>query len=482
MVQVVLFDLDNTLAHTADLEDIRKYGRYDELNEERLKGIRPYPKCKGIIEALLSNGVRLGVVTNSGRRYAEILLEHLGIKDAFEVVVTYTDVGAEGMKPSPMGIRLALEKLGVPASERVLYIGDDYVDIVASYKAGVLPIVPSWATRTPVSQMPAAVLSTEHLIDDIHSPENIKLIAERCAEANSFEIEKKWLYFAPLDLSSNVVTLKEQLQVLCLGRYFSQKSRVTAAMHDGHELSQHIFEKELNPEFEAPEYWVDLLTHCAEKIPEYMKEVSEGFDIVTVIPAKQEKPKRLEMMLRRMRQKTNMPALFVEDVFEFSPGAVSLKSVSADSRFATVSDSLHLSGKCTEDVSGKKILIIDDVVTTGSTFARAFELLENAGAALVVGLTLAKTVSIAEDNKPCVKCGRMMRLQKNKTDGGRFWGCTGFKDALSPCKHTEPMEVKECPKCGRSMFMKRNSHTGQQFISCEGWKMNPRCNYSENVS
>lgn len=482
MLQVALFDLDNTLAHTETLADIREFKRYDELTPERLGRVRPYPKCKKILESLKRNGVRLGVVTNSGKRYADILLQHLGLRDKFEVVITYSDVGPEGIKPSPNGILLALEKLGVPPSNRVIYIGDDYVDIVASYKAGVIPIVPSWATRKPVSQMPAAVLSTEHLTDEIPNPGNIKLIAERCAEANTFDIKKKRLYFAPLDLDSNVVTLKEDLNIICLGRYFSQKSKITATLHDNHALSHHIFAKELDPDFSAPEYWVDLLNHCIEQIPPFIEDIKTGFDIITAIPAKQEKPKRLENMLRRMRAKTQISSLFADNIFVFSPGAASLKSVPADSRFATVSQSLHLNDDWASDIKGKSILVLDDVITTGSTFTRAFELLKNAGAGRVVGLTLAKTVSIAEEDKPCAKCGKMMRLQKNHSTGERFWGCTGFRDTVNPCKHTEPMEIKRCPKCGRSMFMKRNNHTGERFISCEGWKMNPRCNYSEKAT
>lgn len=219
-IEAVLFDLDNTLASTSKLKDIRERGAYDEITEELLSTVKPYKGTKELLENLISKGIKTGVVTNSSKRYAEKIISHLNLPN-FGTVVTYTDVGSSGMKPNPTGINLALKNLGISNPERVIYIGDDYTDIIASYYAGVIPIVPSWASRTPVSQVPAAVLSTEFLIDNIDEYENIILMAENCARHNSFEFERKRFYFVPLDESANVIPSSETLSTICLGRYFS---------------------------------------------------------------------------------------------------------------------------------------------------------------------------------------------------------------------------------------------------------------------
>ena len=46
--------------------------------------------------------------------------------------------------------------------------------------------------------------------------------------------------------------------------------------------------------------------------------------------------------------------------------------------------------RCTEDAAGKRILLVDDIVTTGATLSEAAGVLLSAGAKEVVGLTLAR--------------------------------------------------------------------------------------------
>lgn len=46
--------------------------------------------------------------------------------------------------------------------------------------------------------------------------------------------------------------------------------------------------------------------------------------------------------------------------------------------------------RCTGDAAGKRILLVDDIVTTGATLSEAAGVLLSAGAKEVVGLTLAR--------------------------------------------------------------------------------------------
>ncbi|WP_140919469.1 HAD-IIIA family hydrolase [Limnobaculum xujianqingii] len=158
-VEAVLFDLDNTLANTDILQDIRNRRAYEELTDAILNKVIVFEKGVEILKELKSMGVKIGVVTNSGRAYAERLLTYFKL-NYFDVVITYTDVGAGGKKPSPDGILMALKQLNVSPSQNVWFVGDDYTDIEAAYRAGVKPIIPTWGPKNSVSQMPAAVLSS----------------------------------------------------------------------------------------------------------------------------------------------------------------------------------------------------------------------------------------------------------------------------------------------------------------------------------
>ncbi|HCN9212698.1 TPA: hypothetical protein N6713_003804, partial [Escherichia coli] len=51
-IEAVLFDLDNTLASTSKLKDIRERGAYDEITEELLSTVKPYKGTKELLENL----------------------------------------------------------------------------------------------------------------------------------------------------------------------------------------------------------------------------------------------------------------------------------------------------------------------------------------------------------------------------------------------------------------------------------------------
>jgi len=76
----------------------------------------------------------LAVVTGRPRRDAERFLHDNGIRDLFAALVCMED--AE-LKPSPMPVRLALERLGVT---RAWMLGDTPDDLVAARAAGVMPV------------------------------------------------------------------------------------------------------------------------------------------------------------------------------------------------------------------------------------------------------------------------------------------------------------------------------------------------------
>lgn len=482
--KVILLDFDNTIAATRSIQEIRESGAYDQLTRETMAKVAVYRPIPEILRALRERGVKIGIVTNSGAPYIARLLRHLGLSEAFDVVITYADVKAEGKKPSPKGIELALERLGAQKSDVIAFLGDDDNDLIAAYHAGVTPVLPSWASRKPVSTAPAIELSSKFLIDYVDQPQEYQLFAEKAAQLKSAQFERKGVYFLPLDAESNVVTLKEQMTTFCLGRYFSQRAATTAKLHDQHPLSLEIAAKEGPGPFAVPPHWVELLAHVIEHGPEFMFPSGESFDVVTVIPAKQGKDPRLERLLEGISTLLEARGLVVECMpaaLVYLPDAQSQKALHANERRIEANRALHLNPLQGGELKGRRVLVIDDVVTTGSTIARARSLLLDAGASSAVGVALAKTVSVVEDERQCAKCGRAMRVQRNKRTGERFWGCSGYFEPGSPCKYTEPLVIRNCPRCGRPMAIRVNSGTGEKFWGCTGYRESPRCSHSENI-
>lgn len=436
-IEAALFDLDNTLVNTNSLKEYREGSKENRLTHDELLTTKLYPKTKVVLESLRNSKVLMAVVTNSPKQYALDILNHHGVLGYFEKIVTYNDVGPSGIKPSPCGINLALDSLGLTNENNIIFVGDDAKDINASYAAGIKPITPAWASKDFIGQMPAAMISTKCLSEEINNFNHIDLIADRCANFNSFDIDKKWLFFIPMDKDGNIGAVKKsEINFICLGRYFSQKNTLTARIHENHTLSKEIYKKELEPKYVVPEYWVDLLSYFIDKTPEYLFDDDSIFDIVTVIPAKKGKNKRLENFLTRLsRHSKNRHTQYISDLFFFSEGAQSLKTMGRDERENEIREHLHFNTKYENMIPSAKILIIDDVITTGSTLKGAQSLLDILSPEKVLSISIAKTVSISEHMHICSKCGKLMRVMLNKKSGEHFLGCTGFFDTPQ-CKHT----------------------------------------------
>lgn len=478
--KVILFDFDNTLANTTKLKEIREARKYDLLTEDILEPIKPYRPIPKLLEYLKSKGAILGIVSNSGRTYINIMLSHLKISAYFDTVVTYTDVKMEGMKPSPKGILLALENLNASPNQSILYVGDEFTDMVAAYRAGITPVLASWASKNPINTAPAIEMSSTMLAQYVQEPDEYKLFAERCAETNSSNFLRKACYFLPLDGSCNVITMRDEMSIFCLGRYFSQSSPSTALLHDTHALSQEIAKKEKVKDYSVPKYWHSMIGHVIKNAESYL---NDEFDLISVIPAKKGKPKRLEEMLNGVQDylKDKKTYEYNANLFYFIDDALSQKKLDRSERKLESDRSLHLTEDFIELIQNKRILIIDDVTTTGATFMRANTLLIEAGAKKVLGLVVAKTVSIIDDERLCPICGRVMWLRTNGQTHERFFSCSGRGDKINPCAHTESLIKRSCPQCGRPMRTKTRKKDNVLFWGCTGWNQDPACSYSESI-
>src|SRR5918999_3789243 len=97
----------------------------------------PVPGAVSLVESIHAKEIPIGAVTSGIRRYAERQLDRLGIRDAFDVVITAEDV-AEG-KPSPEGFLAACARLGVSPGLAVAF--EDAPAGGAGAKAAGMPTV-----------------------------------------------------------------------------------------------------------------------------------------------------------------------------------------------------------------------------------------------------------------------------------------------------------------------------------------------------
>lgn len=479
-IKAVIFDLDNTLLNSDQLQNARENSLYEEV-DTLLSEVKLFEPTQNIIQAIKSRNIPIGLVTNSPRWYVDKILRHFGLT-GFSAIVTYNDLGPTGKKPDPMGILMACKKMLITDLSQVIYIGDHKDDINAAYSAGVIPVAPSWA-KTKIPQMPALTMSSSKLIECLDEILETQTLAEAAANRVKLNQVARGYEFpiVPLDLDGDVISSsKYNVPIYTLGRYFSNKSKLTASLGAKHNLSIDISAKDSTENYTVPNYWNDIFEFAIPRLSKFALKDNIDFDIVTVIPSKPGKTPRLESMLQSLKSKLNSSATFVPDLFYFNPNSRSLKTLGAKAnREHELNNNFHLNNKYASILANKNVLIIDDVITTGATIRRTFNLLQDYRCASIKGLVIAKTVGGIGEEKECSLCGRPMRAVKNK-QGIRFWSCTGYYELSNPCENTEHIIVKDCPKCGQGL-VKRQSQFG--FFLCHPHDMpNPmNCDYTESI-
>ena len=186
--QALLFDLDGTAADTDEmivqtmniLYDLYRGGRrtpveeiyyfsgppiYDTLNKEfpdmdmefmhsefrRVsvelypKTVKLYPHEKETLIKLKEQGYKLGVVTNKIHSSTLLCLKLIGLEGIFDSLVCYDDV--DNPKPQGEPIIKAAHELGVFDLSKVLYIGDNKIDLTTADNAGVDCALVNWGPR-----------------------------------------------------------------------------------------------------------------------------------------------------------------------------------------------------------------------------------------------------------------------------------------------------------------------------------------------
>ncbi|MBY0280890.1 MAG: HAD family hydrolase [Alphaproteobacteria bacterium] len=122
---------------------------YKVFGQYHLEELKTMPDVQPLLDFLAKKNIKLGVVSNKKTSILNKEIEFLGWSDFFHVVVGAGD--AEKDKPAPDPIFLALDKVGLKASEEIWFIGDTVVDWQAAKASGCQPIALGEACENDVS-------------------------------------------------------------------------------------------------------------------------------------------------------------------------------------------------------------------------------------------------------------------------------------------------------------------------------------------
>jgi 2-haloacid dehalogenase len=99
----------------------------------QIRQLPAHPEVTGALRRLRDAGLRLAALTNSTEQVARAQLEHAGLIDAFELVLSADMV--RRLKPAPEPYLMAAERLGVAAGE-VRLVAAHAWDVAGAARAG----------------------------------------------------------------------------------------------------------------------------------------------------------------------------------------------------------------------------------------------------------------------------------------------------------------------------------------------------------
>jgi 2-phosphoglycolate phosphatase len=126
-----------------------------------------HPSIRGLLRKLKARGFKLGIVTGKYREPVMDVLDHFGITELFDVIVTGYEVKRH--KPAPDIILEAAKRLRVNPEQCVI-VGDSPVDVQAGRRAGSFTIAAlsgAYTRKQLEDENPTAVIGELEVIQEI---------------------------------------------------------------------------------------------------------------------------------------------------------------------------------------------------------------------------------------------------------------------------------------------------------------------------
>ena len=407
-----IFDLDMTLVNSSALDEWRESKMWSHVRKN-LGYVKPFsvePHAPHKLPARIkSQGHKVAIVTSSPRWYAEALIKLFKIET--DVLVAWGDT--EQPKPDREPIVKALEKLGVDPNDtnNVYHVGDAKIDVEASYHAGVVSIGAGWGVSDLGALSDAA--------PDVLLLDPGLLLRSNELEQRGYFAEMLCCGISPKAHRGAVLPCgKSPLRLYALGRYFKTKD----PRHEGNMLSESILAmKDSDGPAEV----------FAQALAEFVRKLKSTPDYIVPVPPK---PSQSRSRFEAVLKATN---LFLPSAIKVSLDR--LKCVREVEGYKTIegpdrAEAIHEAFESPHDWNGAKILLLDDVLTTGATVVECARVLLMSNASEVRTVTFGKSQR-SFVRKECPDCTRLMRVLTNSRTGEKFWGCSGYHS--HGCRHTE---------------------------------------------
>ncbi len=413
MIRLCLFDLDQTLVDTEDLEQLRLAGKHRNdaaYRKELTDAIMTRDRAIFDFLALMlirfkGSDMKLGIFTRSPRSYVDIVLEQIPFD--WDVVIAYEDV--ERYKPDGQGITRAMHAVGLTGANDisdVLLIGDSDVDIRAAYHAGCRAVLfkQGWPTSyqpthwKSLNLLPDVVSKdVDELLTQIDDPRpslpDLECLLEGGEPPRNPRFDDIGKFF-PNERTRHVVH--------AAGRYFVHHDTLDQR-RSWHALSQSILDHKESTAF--PSEWIEtikrFIAYHYRMITSMPAFGGTGPQLlITAIPARPGRQHRLGHLINQLQTSygadprlNRLRLFFNPSVLAYRDGVQSQSHdhLNHDARMANVRNHMFVADQ--DAVQGKKVLVIDDVSTTGATLLYAKKYLEEAGARSVDMFSLAQTIS-----------------------------------------------------------------------------------------
>jgi putative hydrolase of the HAD superfamily len=102
--------------------------------------IEPFPEAPALLDRL-GRRYALGILSDGEVEVQSAKLDALGLRDRFTAVLVSGELGRDAWKPSPLGLRTLLERMGGVAAGEAAYLADNPAkDFIAARVAGMLSV------------------------------------------------------------------------------------------------------------------------------------------------------------------------------------------------------------------------------------------------------------------------------------------------------------------------------------------------------
>lgn len=411
MFEVCLFDLDQTLLDTDDMTTLREAGRNDssasyiaKVKSAFIAGNQRLIYSEALIQRIRTTfpQMKLGVFTRSPRSYAVTVLALAYPSINWDTIVAFEDV--KHTKPYGEGIDKAMWSFGLSNIRKVVLVGDGDSDIRSAYNAGCIVVLDksSWVNKLTsdnwraLGHIPDAIIDSPNEIVDVlakyedYLPELERLLAGSSKNARGARFDRV-NKFIPKDAGGDTTPFP----VFACGRSFAGYASLewSAKWHD---LTKSIHDQKDATVF--PVEWIQAVRAFIQK--NYLTMFMRGEIVVSIVPHRPGRSPRLESFLTQLETSFSMNPLpgnvtivFAPDLLAYKAGVRSNSNdkLNAKERFENIRD--HLTVYRSDIATLARVLVIDDVSTTGSSLIYARKYLDAAGAAEVTCLSIAMNIS-----------------------------------------------------------------------------------------